>query len=245
MCGCSYQILCNLNASGWHAECAGADAVHNHEQALSTRAHPSLRKLTDEQKDTVKRLRSSGLKPAAIQRILQDDGPGTLATLQDIKNVIKRQKTEFLAGRSPTQALLLDELVKAGVPCVPKIEDDGTLTHLMIAPSGQTLLSRFADVLLLDCTYKTNMYNLPVLEVVGVTAAHTSFTAACFFMSGETEPDYAWAQQQLLLLLGGRQPGVVLTDKDQALTNAIARQMPTHAPPSQRSKIRGNPCKSK
>jgi len=45
-------------------------------------------------------------------------------------------------------------------------------------PDSLKLLNAFSNVLLMDTTYKTNKYRLPLLEVVGVTSTDLTFSAA-------------------------------------------------------------------
>ena len=51
-------------------------------------------------------------------------------------------------------------------------------------------LRAYPELLLLDCTYKTNKYGMPLLDMIGVDAAQRSFCIAFAFLSGETEEDY-------------------------------------------------------
>ena len=56
--------------------------------------------------------------------------------------------------------------------------------------SSQDLLKINYEVLILDATYKTNRYKLPLLIITGVTALNTSFYVEFAFMSGENTEDY-------------------------------------------------------
>ena len=55
-----------------------------------------------------------------------------------------------------------------------KTDERGQITHLFFANSGSLdLLKAFPDVLLMDCTYKTNLYGMPLLVICGVTNLKT------------------------------------------------------------------------
>lgn len=41
------------------------------------------------------------------------------------------------------------------------------------------------DSLLLDCTYKTNRYNIPLLGLCGVTSNNKNITLDCAFLESE------------------------------------------------------------
>ena len=58
-------------------------------------------------------------------------------------------------------------------------------------PDSITYLQVNPDVLLLDCTYKTNKYIMPLLDIVGVDACQRLFCITFAFLSGESEEDYS------------------------------------------------------
>ena len=227
-CGCDYRIFASQQVDGrWSASSVG-DGVHNHPAAPSLAAHPQYRQLSTNQQQAVRNLRAIGEPPTQILRALQSDDPGTLVALDDVRNAVKRARQDELAGRTPTQALI-EQLRELNIPAEHAVESDGALSHLYIgAPTSASgdLLMRYHTVLLMDCTYKTNVYNLPLLEVVGVTGEGTTFLAAAVFMAAEREADYVWALRTLREKLGGRYPAVVLSDRDLAFTNAIAEVFP-------------------
>lgn len=52
----------------------------------------------------------------------------------------------------------------------------------------------------MDCTYKTNVYDLPLLNVIAMTTFNTVLPVAQCWLTGETEEDFIWAFEQLLKL---------------------------------------------
>ena len=77
---------------------------------------------------------------------------------------------------------------------------------------------------LIDCTYKTNKFNIPLMNVVGITATYATFNAGFAFLHAENEERYTWALQQFAHVLS---PKVLCTDRELALMNGIARVVPT------------------
>ena len=64
--------------------------------------------------------------------------------------------------------------------------DTGNLTHAFFChPNGAKLALKFQSVLILDCTYKTNRYKMPLLHFVGCTAFNSTFTIGYAFLSKE------------------------------------------------------------
>jgi len=90
--------------------------------------------------------------------------------------------------------------------------------------SCRDMLTRNSEVLIMDCTYKTNRYKMPLLVITGVTALNTSFFVGFCFMAAEKTADYVWVLKQLKLLyteLDLPDPAVILTDCERGLINAL------------------------
>lgn len=81
---------------------------------------------------------------------------------------------------------------------------------------------------MLDCTYKTNKYLLPLLHIVGVASSNKSFSAAFVLMQDEKTETYEWALTQFLrrLNLPADESPILCTDRDLAFTNAIKSVAP-------------------
>ncbi|XP_068492218.1 protein FAR1-RELATED SEQUENCE 4-like [Phaseolus vulgaris] len=90
-------------------------------------------------------------------------------------------------------------------------------------PYAVKLLNAFNIVFLMDTTYKTNKYRLPLLEIVGVTCTCLSFSVGFAFLSSEKEKNFIWALQKFRgsLLISHVGPEVIVCDRDLALMNAI------------------------
>ncbi|KAJ0919797.1 putative MULE transposase domain, FHY3/FAR1 family [Helianthus annuus] len=86
----------------------------------------------------------------------------------------------------------------------------------------------FPHVLMIDATYKTNMYNLPFLQVVGMTSTNHTFCVAHAFLSNEQEATYVWVLERVRSMLHECiEPHVILTDREQALINACRKIFPS------------------
>jgi hypothetical protein len=91
-------------------------------------------------------------------------------------------------------------------------------------PKSIQLFKRFNDVLILDCTYKTNRYNKPVLNIVGVTGSNKTIQVALCLVDGESEDEFIWALQQLKALLAEYEvpePKLFLTDRQESCIKAL------------------------
>lgn len=136
-----------------------------------------------------------------------------------MRNKIKAEK---LAGRTPLQAAL-DLLQAAEWSYVPFTSPDGTLRRLFFAHPGSIELAKiFNHVCILDSTYKTNRFNLPLLQAVSHASTGQTFTIAFCLLGDEDEKNYLWAMEQLSMVWKDADyPAVFVTDHELALTNAI------------------------
>jgi hypothetical protein len=155
---------------------------------------------------------------------------GSLATRQDIYNRIADARRDACEGQSPIHALA-NQLDKEGFWSRIQIAPDGRVTAVLFAhPGSLDYLRAYPELLLLDCTYKTNKYDMPLLDMIGVDAAQRSFCIAFAFLSGETEEDYTWAFEQLRSLYEQCSislPSVILTDRCLAAINAASGLNPS------------------
>lgn len=101
---------------------------------------------------------------------------------------------------------------------------------LFAHPDSLGYLKAYPEVLLLDCTYKTNKYGMPLLDMIGIDACQRSFCIAFAFLSGETEADYTWALDRLKSLYkqcDTSLPSIILTDRCLACINAASTLFPS------------------
>ena len=59
-------------------------------------------------------------------------------------------------------------------------------------PEAYPTIKSNPDVILIDATYKTNNYNMPLLQTVSVTCMNTVYNVCFGFMGGEGLRYYAW-----------------------------------------------------
>ena len=108
-------------------------------------------------------------------------------------------------------------------------EDTDIVTDLFWAhPVSLDLLRTFPHVLVMDSTYKTNRYRMPLLEIVGVTSTEMTFSVASVYLMKEKADNYTWALNILRSVMDAKfLPSVIVTDRELALINAIGIVFPT------------------
>ncbi|KAJ5120389.1 uncharacterized protein N7515_009777 [Penicillium bovifimosum] len=76
----------------------------------------------------------------------------------------------------------------------------------------------------MDCTYKTNRYHFPLLDIIGESSVGKSFYVGLAFIANEREPAYTQVLRWLQGLLDQQQipyPKTIMTDKEKALRNEV------------------------
>jgi hypothetical protein len=232
--GCPFSVLAkeSLDKTTWSLqhrpdkECS----KHNHPPSQHPSAHPVHRKLNSTGKATLSELVSAGISPRDIQTYLRQQDGNSLATRQDIYNCIAKLKDDMHEGQSSIHALI-NKLDREGFWSRLRVDGNQRVTAILFAhPGSLQYLQAYSDLLLLDCTYKTNKYQMPLLDMIGVDACRRSFCIAFAFLSGEQEEDYVWALERLRSLyemVGARLPSVVLSDRCLACLNAIDTVLPS------------------
>jgi hypothetical protein len=228
---CKFRIAAKLQEVNWVIEWVEAEGSqeHNHEIDLPLAAHSKYRRLALQScRDDVITMFESGITPTDVLSKLRcsDNLEAREITRQDIVNLISKHRQQQLRGLTPVEWLY--EQLKSEPDFFFRDQVDpssGRLTHLFIAPkSGISLLRDNPDILLLDSTYKTNRFKMPLLSMCGTTLVRKSFQVAAVFMIKEKEGDYAWAMEQFNQLLeteGIRPPKCITTDRELALMNSL------------------------
>jgi MULE transposase domain len=178
----------------------------------------------------VDNLSKQGLAPKQIINAIMIENPTLTFNDKDIYNLRLYQRQAQLNGLTPIEALI-KHLEENSDSFIGRVFVEGEhLKALLFATHKQIAFHHaYPDILLLDCTYKTNRYGMPLLHFGAPTPCNTYFSTAFYFLSGEAEDDYKWALKMFneLVLDGIKQPNVVVTDNYKALKNTLTTTMPT------------------
>jgi len=205
------------------------EASHNHGPSpIST--HPVLRREeVNTHSEAIKRHLSVGTRTSHILTMLRQSDPANSIKPRDIHNLRARLRTEFLDGRTPIQALLY-QIPEEGDWIMNYQATDNVVTAVFCThKSALEILRDSHYVLVIDATYKTNRYNMPMVDIVGVTPLNKTFFVGFGFIQSEKEPFYRFILRDLHDIyrqLNLPDPRVVLTDKEKALMNAIEAEFP-------------------
>ncbi|XP_071699208.1 protein FAR1-RELATED SEQUENCE 5-like [Rutidosis leptorrhynchoides] len=169
----------------------------------------------------------SGIPPRQILCSLRQRDPNLPANSRTIYNFNAKVRRENLGNRSMVDALF-EELQVGGFWYDILYDEQGHITSFFFAhPLSIKLAKTFSDTFVMDCTYKTNRYHMPLLDIIGVSCFNTSFYSGFAFLEREDEESYIWALNAFKKILGSEnQPSVIMTDRELALMNAISKVFP-------------------
>ncbi|KAI5678146.1 hypothetical protein M9H77_09096 [Catharanthus roseus] len=123
---------------------------------------------------------------------------GQMAISQKIYNVAAKIKKNRMQGRNTVEEVLCLIAIRDYTVFYRNREDSNMLSDIVIAhPTSIEMLRTWPYILIMDTTYKTNKYNMPLLEVVGMTPTGKNFTVASAFMRNEQATTYRWVLQQI------------------------------------------------
>jgi hypothetical protein len=197
--------------------------VHNHPAAKHFEGHSYAARLSNEENSVLVDMSKNMVKPKDILVTLKNRDSSNVSTLRTIYNARQKYKVTEMAGRSQMQQLLSKLSEHNYIEFHRSCNNNDSVKDLFWAsPLSIDLLHAFPHVLLMDCTYKTNRYRLPLLEIVGVTSTNMTFSVASAYLYSEREEHYVWALDKLKSLMDeNAQPKVIVSDRELSLMNAI------------------------
>lgn len=192
----------------------------------------SATKLTGKKYDRVIEMLKCGMAPRQILDQLNQDFPGTCTNLRQIYNA--GQKYQRLEMGSLAPMVYFEELLRRNHYIYTHSEVEGTniLEGIFLShPNIRELIRLFPQVVVMDATYKTNLYNMPLVELIGVLPTGQNYHIAFIFLYNERTSSYVWGLKQLRVLFAecGISPGVFVTDRELAEMNAIKLVFPEAA----------------
>ncbi|XP_068503635.1 protein FAR1-RELATED SEQUENCE 5-like, partial [Phaseolus vulgaris] len=223
-CGCPFRLRGYpvKSGEGWILKLICGS--HNHELANTLVGHPYVGRFSYSEKSMLMDMTNSSVKPRNILLTMKEHNEKNMTTIKQVYNARYLYKKSVRGDRTEMQQLMM--LLERGMYVHWFRFEEGTnvvqdlfWTH----PDSVKLLNSFNIVLMMDSTYKTNRYRMPLFEVVGVTSTRLTFSAAFMLLASEHHHNFVWALDKLkgLFLRVDSYPKVVVSDRDIALMNAI------------------------
>lgn len=165
---------------------------HNHTADDNMIGHSAARRLTEEQLQKVLYLSEIGSNPRGILAIIKPEHPNALVTPRDIYNARSALRRQKLGNSTPLE-FLLKTLKENHWKYAIKQDSEGHILFFMFAHLESIKYANLYNrVFVLDCTYKTNRYRMPLLHIISVSPSNSTFSVAFCFMQNEQEESYIW-----------------------------------------------------
>ncbi|XP_024632656.2 uncharacterized protein [Medicago truncatula] len=138
------------------------------------------------------------VKPRNILMTLRDHNAESLTTIKQVYNARQSFRSSIRGNRTEMQHLMWLMERDKYVYQYRKVDDSDELMDILWAhPYSITLVNKFHLVLIMDSTYKTCKYHLPLLEIVGVTLTGITFSVAFAYLQSERGNNFVWALKML------------------------------------------------
>ncbi|KAH1203736.1 PKS-NRPS hybrid synthetase [Glycine max] len=227
-CGCPFKLRCKpvVGGEGWMVKLICG--VHNHELAKSLVGHPYAGRLTKAEKTLIADMTKSMVKPRNIPLTLKEHNANSCTTIKQIYNA-RSAFCSSIRGSDLEMQHLMKLLERDQYIHWHRIKDEDVVRDIFWChPNSVKLVNACNLVFLIDNTYKINWYRLPLLDFVGVTPTGMTFSVNFAYVEGERVNNLVWALQRFrdLFLKRDALPGVIVTDRDQELMNAVKDVFP-------------------
>ncbi|XP_022030908.1 PKS-NRPS hybrid synthetase CHGG_01239-like [Helianthus annuus] len=186
--GCKFQLIGAYKKRLGYWDLRVEEAKHNHKPFLYPEGHPSLMRLTPSEERTVEKMTHQNIKPRYILAAIKEHKPHNISIRNTIYNARAKLGRMEQVGETPMQ-ILFDRLEKVGFVFYHRTSQNGERVEdvFFIHPESNMLWRTFPHVLLIDSTYKTNRYKMPLVHIIGVTSTLMSFCIAHAFVSNEKQ----------------------------------------------------------
>ncbi|XP_038695515.1 PKS-NRPS hybrid synthetase CHGG_01239-like [Tripterygium wilfordii] len=190
--------------------------------------HPYPGRLSESEIQIMVDMSAQNAKSRDILAELEKRDPNNVSTIRTIYNARKKHKTSERSGQSQMQVVFSFLNDQEYFFDYQANHATNELEDLFFAhPGSLDQLRAFPHLLLMDVTYQTNRYGLPLLEIVGVTSTSQTFCITFAYLHSEKEPSYTWALECLRSAMHGcTNPRVIVTDRELGLMKACAQVFP-------------------
>jgi hypothetical protein len=178
--------------------------------------------------DMIAKMAEQGLSKHNIWLALTDKNPERPVIIKDVHNAVRKLNAQNRVGNTTMQKLEIVLADREFVYYTSQNRSTNAVENIFFAhPHSFIMWCACLHVLVIDATYKTNIYNLPFVQIVGMTSTNQTFCIAHAFISAEKVDNYVWLLEKLKSILEpGMEPCVIVTDRELALMAACRKVFP-------------------
>ncbi|KAI5660107.1 hypothetical protein M9H77_28900 [Catharanthus roseus] len=190
-CGCPFKLKGKQIATSKSWQLFVHNGRHNHKVAIYNHGHAQAVRLTEEQLQQTEQFMKSHVPPRNILQFFQEQDVGCAVGAQKIYNVVAKIKRNRMQGRNTVEEVLCLSTQRGYTIFHRNREESNVLSDIVIAhPTSIAMIRTWPYVLIMDTTYKTNKYNMTLLEAVEMTSMGKNFTMTTAFMCNEQATIY-------------------------------------------------------
>ncbi|XP_074265793.1 uncharacterized protein LOC141588240 [Silene latifolia] len=215
----------------WNILTSEKGGYHNHKVTKYKDGHRHFAGLNAEEKEFVRQQVRASISPRDIKNGLHQRTPDKpQPTSTQIYSVVNKFRREVRGTRNTARQMLAVAVAANYMEWHKTDSETKELSHVFMAhPEAVKLFRAYPHVVLIDSTYKTNVYKIALVEVVGVTPCGSSFLIATVLLPSESEDDYGWMLLRLgeLLSCTGSSISAFVTDREMGLIAALESLHPS------------------
>ncbi|KAL2902597.1 hypothetical protein RDABS01_027679, partial [Bienertia sinuspersici] len=179
----------------WPIVLKGDRGYQNHELLVYNEGHRQVSGLSPGAKKLVRDMTEARAKPGPILAAVKERFPNLNPNKRHIYNFRAKLREEKAEGQNPAEQFLY--LIVKHKYLFWIDSDEGVVTHTFVAhPTSVNLLRTFPFVIMMDSTYKTNRYDMPLFEIIGMSSTNKNFLNGWALMKDETEESYRWVMER-------------------------------------------------
>ncbi|GAA0184813.1 hypothetical protein LIER_32101 [Lithospermum erythrorhizon] len=220
-CKCPFKLKATgLRCGGW--KYFVVDGRHNHDLPVYAEGH-TTGKFQEAEYKLTSELTKSFMAHNDILRTLKRVTNDNSSIIKHVNNARQKLRAEEMEGRRPIQQFQKFLTENGYYQFFRKGEGTNMLSDIFFMhPESYKMLNAWPYVITMDCTYKMNRYELPLLEVVGFSPTWLTFIVAYCFLNTEKEETFVWALKNLRSFFIFVLPSTIVTDPELGLINVIA-----------------------
>ncbi|XP_074302954.1 PKS-NRPS hybrid synthetase cheA-like [Silene latifolia] len=233
-CDCLFRVRAVQNRANdvngkelivWNILTSEKGGYHNHKVTKYKDGHRHFAGLNAEEKEFVRQQVRASIPPRDIKNGLHQRTPDKpQPTSAQIYSAVNKFRREIRGTRNTAQQMLVVAVAANYVEWHKTDSETKEHSHVFMAhPEAVKLFRAYPHVVLIDLTYKTNVYKIALVEVVGVTPCGSSFLIAVVLLPSESDENYGWMLMRLgeLLTCTGSFISAFVTDREMGLIAAL------------------------
>ncbi|CAN0916947.1 hypothetical protein LINGRAHAP2_LOCUS30000, partial [Linum grandiflorum] len=176
--GCPFQVqvwALRVGASEWKWVLEHGSGFHNHKPERYPEGRRQRNEFTEAEMVDIREMEALCSTPKHIKKLLNDKYK-VHHNMRQIYNYCMKLRKERLKGMSPSRwTLKAAQDLHYFVQC--STDDENHISNIFLShPECIRMLGAWYFVILIDSTYKTDIYNKPLVQLIGVTPVQNNLS---------------------------------------------------------------------